>query len=459
MAANDAMKRREFLRYAAGGVLVTTVGVVGSMSPAWAQSEWKKADRGPLKQWPVLSLRERDRRWNAARRIMEENNVELLYVPNNLGDNFFTNDADSAIFFPLQGNPIALAGDRSFQSVGWLTNEERGEVSWVRDWRFTNRERVFPLPPPVEIEIIREMGFDKTRIGTVGVTRGSGGDSSGRISYTLWTALQKELKGVTWVDLTEPFVTEWLTKSEEDLVFFRKAALLAEISSEAVMEASKPGASEADIYHAAMHEVLYNGGVMSNVNLQSGPDNASGGTPKWRQRTQKPRAIQSGDIITTQLFPRCAHLTAQAQMCVAVGKVADIHRKLARIARESYEIGVKAIKPGVKLSEVAAAMNQPNIREGAWHTTANVFSLNPDSVSGPRTEGIRNFPALVQRFPHITERSRMGMDLVLREGMCFQLAPNSCIGRNRVSIGGNVIVTKNGCEELNKLSCEMRVVG
>lgn len=451
-SATDVTARRRFLQRMAGAALLSATS---------AQSSWAtQADRAPLKEWPALSLKERDRRWNIIRRIMQENNVGLLFVPAGIGaDNFLTNDAEATVFFPVNGNPVALAGDRSFQAVGWLTNEERGETSWIRDWRFNSRERLFPPAPAIEVDIIRELGFDKARVGTIGVTKGSHFNPEGSIADALQSDFDKQLRGVTWVELWDAFAPKWLTKSAEELVLFRKAALLAEIASEAVLEASKPGASEADIYHAAMCEVLHNGGTMSNIILHSGPECVSWGPPKWRVRPQKPRTLQEGDIVTTELFPACAHLQAQAQMCVAVGRVADVNQKLARIARESYEIGLKTIKPGVKFSEVAAAMNQPNEREGAWHMTPNIHSLNPLYPVGPVTQGVASFSKLTERFPRMAERQATGMDVVLQEGMCFQLEPNSSLGRNRVNIGGNVVVTKTGCQELNQLPCELRFFG
>jgi Xaa-Pro aminopeptidase len=40
---------------------------------------------------------------------------------------------------------------------------------------------------------------------------------------------------------------------------------------------------------------------------------------------------------------------------------------------------------------------------------------------------------------------------VLEPGMVFALEPNACIGNHRVNIGGTVIVTATGCEELNHI--------
>ncbi len=39
---------------------------------------------------------------------------------------------------------------------------------------------------------------------------------------------------------------------------------------------------------------------------------------------------------------------------------------------------------------------------------------------------------------------------VLQPVMIFAFEPNACLGNHRVNIGGTVIVTPTGCEELNQ---------
>jgi Xaa-Pro aminopeptidase len=44
---------------------------------------------------------------------------------------------------------------------------------------------------------------------------------------------------------------------------------------------------------------------------------------------------------------------------------------------------------------------------------------------------------------------------VLQPGMVFAFEPNACLGEHRVNIGGTVIVTPDGCEELNQIPTEV----
>lgn len=455
----NGLKRRKFLEYAGAGVLASAMGAMAvkvAQAQSSSKSKWRKADRSKLMEFPTLSLKERDRRWNIARRIMQDNKVECLFVPTEAGgagaDNFFTNDGPATVIFPLEGEPIALMEARPELAASLLQNEERGEVSWVKDWRFVSGQAA-------EVEIIKELGLANARIGTLGVTRGAHSYPPGYIQHGLWSELLKELPKVNWVELWADFGPEWLTKSEEELVCFRKAALLAEVAAEEVLEVTKPGVTE-DLLHATiMNEIFKYGGGIGGMQLHSGPDNSSWGPPKWVVRGQKPRVIQNGDVINIEWSANYGHISSQAQVCMGVGKVSDINLKIARTAREAYEIGVKLMKPGILFADLARAMSEPNLREGFWHVTPLIHSLNPLDPVSPVTEGLRNHSSrLRERFPHYIERAATGMDFVLREGMTFQIETNSHSGRYRVNIGGNVIVRPNGGEELNEAPVWFRLV-
>jgi len=51
-----------------------------------------------------------------------------------------------------------------------------------------------------------------------------------------------------------------------------------------------------------------------------------------------------------------------------------------------------------------------------------------------------------------------GAELEIQPGMVLEFEPNACKKKHRVNIGGTVIVTENGPEELNTLPKEMRII-
>jgi Xaa-Pro aminopeptidase len=61
-------------------------------------------------------------------------------------------------------------------------------------------------------------------------------------------------------------------------------------------------------------------------------------------------------------------------------------------------------------------------------------------------------------YPKLDYLPVIGPDVVLRKGMTFAFEPNCHIGHHRINIGGTVLVTENGAEELNNLANFMQRV-
>lgn len=403
-----------------------------------------------MSQVPPLSLAERDRRWDAARRLMLMQSVRcLLVLPDPYSwtspDAYFTNDEPSAVVFPLEGDPVGLVGAPG-ASGGFLQSEERGEASWVTDWRF------LPLESGI-VQVLKEKGFARARIGTVGATKGPYRAPYGYAPHSFWSGVTARMGQASFVELWDEFVLQWLAKSDEELRLFRYVAAIAELACAAMLEAIRPGASEALVYSAVQNEIHRHGARSVGMILQSGPTSLAWGYPKWHFRSQPPRTLRVGDIVLAEIFPQVGQVQAQAQMCVALGDVNEIYPRAAAVARESYDTGIQVIRSGLRIGQVAEEMKAPLERAGAWHLTSLLHTLNPLDAIGPITEGLANVPEIAARYKPVTDAPGRNTGLVLREGMTLQLEPNACFGRRRVNIGGNVIVSANGCEALNEIPC------
>ena len=80
------------------------------------------------------------------------------------------------------------------------------------------------------------------------------------------------------------------------------------------------------------------------------------------------------------------------------------------------------------------------VNYGAWGFTAT----NREQLINTREEALE-----VGLDPSVLMLNG-GMEL--KEGMALELEPNACLGMKRVNIGGIVLVTASGAEELNKIS-------
>lgn len=404
---------------------------------------------------PVLSLNERDRRWGLLRDLMRRNEVECLLVPpapvRYPADTYFTNDLPgSAVILPLEGEPVAIQRGASLAG-SWLQAQEWDEGTWIRDMRFGPRG-------PAMIRALEELGLTEARIGTIGIVSGPNLLPYGWTPQPMWAQLQSALPKATFVDVLDDFTSVWLVKSDEELALFRYVSRLAEQACQVMLDVTKPGVSEIEIYAAVLHEFHRNGaGMAHDLFLHSGPDNLSWDAPRWLHRAQPARIIQNGDMVLSEMMPAVGGIEAQVQMCVAVGDVAPEFHRAAEVARESYERGLEAIRPGVKFGEVADAMAEPLERAGAWHITPLVHSLTPLTMVGRVTRGTDS--SITDRFQQVDELPGTDLDVELVPGMTFQLEPDAVFGRRQVNIGGNVIVTDDGCEELNTVPTRLRFAG
>jgi len=138
--------------------------------------------------------------------------------------------------------------------------------------------------------------------------------------------------------------------------------------------------------------------------------------------------------------------------------VDDVIHRLETVARESYEAGLAAVKPGVTFASVVQAMEKPIAAAGCWSKTPLLHTLTFGStgftpVNREQLAGTREEPIEGGARPGI----RRG-ELVLQEGMGLELEPNACLGMVRVNIGAGVLVTSRGAEELNSLATRVQHV-
>lgn len=403
---------------------------------------------------PTLSYAERDRRWSAIRAMMREKNIDCLLVPpaplRYPADTYFTNDIPAcAVVFPATGNPVAIHRGASVAG-SWAQAREWGEGTWIEDMRFGPRAAIM-------VDVVKDLGLEKGRIGTIGVLGGPNLMPFGWTPQPMWSYLTNQLPGAEFVEVWDAFANIWLVKSDEELAIYRYVSELSEKACEAMLEVTRPGVPETEVYAAIMHVFHKAGAAMAHdLFVHSGPANLSWDAPRWLYRAQRPRLIQDGDMVMSEMMPLLGGQEAQAQMCIAVGNVSDSFQRAAKVARESYEAGLKTIRAGITFGELAESMQEPLRRAGAWHLTPHVHSVTPLTLVSPVTEGLHS--SIKDAFRRVDELPGTGLDVILQPGMAIQLEPNAAFGRQQVNIGGNVIVTETGCEELNSLPTDVRYV-
>ena len=411
---------------------------------------------------PKLSLRERDRRWRLGRDLMKAEGLDCLVI---LGrsrehyDSFFTNECfDGIVVFPIEGDPAYLIWSGS-RIARRLESTAEGEEFWVDD------ERLGATGPGLA-GVIEEKGFDQAKIGVVGLESKGPGELEGVISYKTWDEILKRLPNADFVDVSFEFAEAIMVKSEEELAMVRRSAEIGELACQAMIDVVKPGVSESEIYATVASTIIREGAICApdGVILKTGPENVSWGTPVWVHHGGNPRVLKEGDVALTEIFPVYGGFESQQQMTVALHPVSEVHRECAEVAVKSYEAGIEALRPGADFQGVCDAMERPLADAGCWHLTPLIHTIMPLVWGSAMYVGIEQVPG-IEKFKGIrTVRSLFdlakssGKQLTIKPGMVFAFEPNACRGKHRINVGGTVIVTESGVEELNSIPNKMYVL-
>jgi Xaa-Pro aminopeptidase len=322
-------------------------------------------------------------------------------------------------------------------------SQQRGATLWVADYRVATSGIGVA-------EVLREKRLADSRLGVVGLRSQAPTEMYGAIPANFWMELTAALPKAQWEDISEEFSHLMLVKSDEEMAQVRYAAQAAEAACRVVVEVAAPGVGEEVVFAEATREMLRHGIGLRYpmIVMNSGPHTLSWGPPRWTTSGEAPRILARGDLMQAELMPLCGNQEVQVQMTVALDPLDETNLKCERVARASYEAGIKALKPGLAFADLVVAMEEPLKSAGCWGYTPLVHSLGPHFLMG-RTTVNQDQAKLDIRFAG--PNAARPRPAVLQPGMVLAFEPNACIGDHRVNIGGTVIVTATGCEELNHI--------
>lgn len=407
---------------------------------------------------PALSLSERDRRWKNARELLKTLNVDCLILPGLHGreafEGYLSNEyVEGMVIFPAEAAPVLLTftNTRLFRQM--YSAAILGVTPWIDDTRLGTTGAAI-------VSVLKEKGFEKGRVGIVGLLTSQPGEPEGFFPYTTWAYVLRALPQATFVEMSEAFTEMMLYKSVEELAMVRHGASLGEAAASRMLEMVEPGLDERTLY-GAMMEVLFKGGSFPPppfLIVHSGPENLGWGPPHWVWQGSPARKIQRGDLVQAEIFPRYGGFECQCQMSVQLKPANSINEELSKVAQEAYAAGLAALKVGTTFLQVVEAMKRPVVKAGCWTLTPLIHSQAPLCLVGGMGMDIQKSPVAPLLQGKVLEAPQKLRDAEIKPGMVFELEPNPCRGRNRVNIGGTVIINEKGVvEELNNVTLRMNV--
>jgi Xaa-Pro aminopeptidase len=252
----------------------------------------------------------------------------------------------------------------------------------------------------------------------------------------VYAGLQKELPHANLVSAGDILLECRMIKSNEEIAFMRKSGECADKGLEAIVEAARPGITEAElvaICDAAMvraasergNFILLGSGAWSEME-----GTISGGTQ---------RRLNKGDIIFTEITSN--YQGYYTQLCCPIslgGKLPDSFKKFLEIEKAMYGLAYEELRPGNTVSAIDAKVAKLAASLGGDYRRAWALQIS---------EAAESF---------------FKLDTELRAGMCYVIhpwaEPRSGKGYNGHTVGNTCIVTEGKPEVLNKTPLELRVV-
>ncbi len=316
-----------------------------------------------------LPLSERDRRWKQIRLEMALRQIDCLLVYGDEGDSYNSMMANLTYLtsirsrgfclFPMEHEPIAFVGNQNqFEPYNYFAAVQ----DWIGDVRSTDSTLKGGGLKGV-IEAIKAMGLEKGHIGLVD------GHHKPRSSmpYKIYEQLRAALPQTRFSEETAILTSARLIKSQIEIERLAKAGQLAQNMMKAMVEISREGVREIEIFNEMMRVHMEGGGDPHHfILLCAGPVNNTshmfhGKIPPY---CPSQRRIEKGDLVLVEFHASYGGYLAAAEKTVAVGSAEPGLRHLHQVAAECLKNGTAMMRSGVPFNEVVEAFRKPVIREG-----------------------------------------------------------------------------------------------
>jgi ectoine hydrolase len=362
------------------------------------------------------------RRIAKARRAMERHGIELLIVtdPSNMawltgydGWSFYVHQC---VLLTHEGDPIWYG--RSQDAFG----ARRTVILSYPDHYVQTPER---HPMDHLSGIIADKGWDRCAIGVE--------MDNYYFAAACFASLQTHLPNATFKDATGLVNWQRAVKSEQELVYMRRAARIVEAMHARIQELIEPGLPKnrlvAEIYHTGITGVDGHGGDYPGIVplLPTGKD-ASAPHLTW---DDKPFETGAGTFFEIAGVHRHYH----CPLCrtVYLGKPPQDMLAAEQALLEGLDAGLEVAKPGNTCEDIAKAFLGVLKRHGIEKDSRNGY---PIGLSYPPDWGER------------TMSLRLGDTSVLEENMTFHFMPGLWFDDWGLEITESIVITAAGAETL-----------
>jgi Xaa-Pro dipeptidase len=303
------------------------------------------------------------------------------------------------------------------------------DLLWFRDVRTAK-------PAALGDEVVAILGSSgrrNRRIGYIGLSE---------TPVPVWTAIDRGLPDVEWVDFAPLFDRHRVQKDDLQLAFHRRAAEICDAIFQTVQRDARAGLKGYEL-QASMEQTARRAGTEYCITWLTASPNADY-SRFFKEECE--RVPQEGDQLLAGIYLTYDGHWGHAIRTGTIGKPTNEHRKIYDIVREMQEACLARLKPGEDLREAVNAMDHVLYK---YYREDEVDRARPGHGLGFSYED----PVVSGAFFHPWEfknRPAPGENRIeLKPGMLMELHPNVFIaGMAGAMIGDMVAVTDTGYEIL-----------
>lgn len=212
-------------------------------------------------------------------------------------------------------------------------------------------------------------------------------------------------------------------KSDQELAVMREAGRIDALALAATRELIRPGVTTADLDAAAAEVIRKHGAKPAFLGVMGAYPYPATITASINEELVHgipgKRKLKEGDIISIDCGAIFEGYVGDAAYTAGVGEISSEAQKLIEVTRKSLEIGIQKLRPGNRVGDVGAAI-QEFVEGQGYHLTREYTG---HGVGRAMWEG-----------PQVPNYGVAGRGIALRKGMTIALEPMVLIGTQQTQV-------------------------
>jgi Xaa-Pro dipeptidase len=336
-----------------------------------------------MKDTPVFSSNEKDRRWSMVRRLMNETGLDCLIVWGESGKwdakiasvRYLTqiggNGEESVLVFPREGEPTIFLWN-SIMEPFWRNSQD-----WVKDIRERTKGQTWASCIQ---GCLADLGLVK---GNIGMVSGSLRERD-TIPYGMYSDLVKRLAHAQLADATGILETARTIKSPEEILFAEKAGQIGDAMTDALRKKIQPGVKECEVFAEVVRALIAEGGEIPTLVLWGCGQGPEGTGPFAHPgRFVTTRQIQKGDVIIMEMHPKYRGYVIHQERTVFVGEPKKLYRDMYEAGLTGFKKAVEKLTPTFRIGEPVKALRDSMQESGFSYREACIHGHGLESGDPP----------------------------------------------------------------------------